>query len=118
MIDKIYSLYDLNTQGYKFLIGNSNSKNSPLKRWNMYLRWMVRKDNIDMGLWSGVDKKNLFLPLDTHTFKVGQNVGLLDRKTYDLKSVILITQKLREFDQIDPIKYDFALYRLGQEKII
>ncbi|MGB5791469.1 DUF2400 family protein, partial [Poseidonibacter sp.] len=73
---------------------------------------------LDMGLWSGIDKKDLLLPLDTHTFKVSQKLGLLTRKTYDLKSAILITEKLREFDDADPIKYDFALYRIGQEKIL
>jgi uncharacterized protein (TIGR02757 family) len=71
-----------------------------------------------MGLWKYIDKKDLILPLDTHTFKVSQKLGLLTRKTYDLKSAILITEKLKEFDCNDPIKYDFALYRLGQEKII
>ena len=92
--------------------------NSPYKRYNMFLRWMVRCDNLDLGLWQNVDKKDLLLPLDTHTFKVSQRLGLLSRKTYDLKSAILITEKLKEFDPLDPIKYDFALYRLGQERIL
>lgn len=118
LINTIYSKYEYSSKGYSFLIGNSTTKNSPLKRWNMYLRWMVRFDNLDLGLWKGVDKKDLLLPLDTHTFKVSQKLGLLNRKTYDMKSVQLITNKLKEFDQNDPIKYDFALYRIGQEKIL
>ena len=84
----------------------------------MFLRWMVRNDNLDMGLWTKVDKKDLILPLDTHTFKVSQKLGLLDRKSYDLKSAIIITQELKKLDPQDPIKYDFAIYRLGQEGII
>ena len=84
----------------------------------MYLRWMVRKDELDLGLWKGVDTKDLILPLDTHTFKVSQKLGLLKRKTYDLKSALEITESLRAFDKKDPIKYDFALYRLGQEQIV
>ena len=84
----------------------------------MYLRWMVRNDELDMGLWKDVDKADLILPLDTHTFNVSKNLGMLVRKTYDLKSALLITEKLKEFDKDDPIKYDFALYRLGQEKIL
>lgn len=84
----------------------------------MFLRWMVRDDNLDLGLWKKVDKKDLIIPLDTHTFKVSQKLGLLQRKTYDLKSAILLTQKLKEFDNQDPIKYDFALYRIGQEQIL
>ena len=116
------------SQGYNFLVGKSLKRdsegnikyigNAPYKRWNMYLRWMVRKDELDMGLWSGVNKADLILPLDTHTFKVSKHLGMLDRKTYDLKSALLITEKLKEFDKEDPIKYDFALYRIGQEKLL
>ena len=84
----------------------------------MFLRWMVRKDNIDMGLWSGVDKRDLIMPLDTHTFNVSKRLGLLKRKTYDLASAIELTETLKGFDESDPLKYDFALYRLGQEKIL
>ena len=80
-------------------------------------RWMVRSDALDMGLWSKIDKKDLLMPLDTHTFKVSQRLGLLKRKTYDMKATIELTNKLKKFDNSDPIKYDFALYRLGQEKL-
>jgi uncharacterized protein (TIGR02757 family) len=79
---------------------------------------MVREDSIDLGLWKGVKKSDLLMPLDTHTFAVSRNLGLLNRKTYDLKAVLELTEKLKTFDKDDPIKYDFALYRLGQEKII
>jgi uncharacterized protein (TIGR02757 family) len=58
------------------------------------------------------------MPLDTHTFNVSRRVGLLERKTYDLQAAIELTQKLKSFDESDPLKYDFALYRLGQEKIL
>ncbi len=118
-IAKILSLNPHQTQGYNFLIGKVTTKTKgagALKRWMMYLRWMVRDDNIDMGLWSGVDKADLIMPLDTHTFKVGHKLGLLKRKTYDLEAAIELTKKLKIFDKKDPLKYDFALYRLGQEK--
>jgi len=59
----------------------------------------------------------LIIPLDTHTFNVSLRLGLLTRKTYDLKASLELTAKLREFDESDPIKYDFAIYRLGQENI-
>jgi uncharacterized protein (TIGR02757 family) len=128
IIKSIKDAYPYDSQGYNFLIGKEAKRdkdqniketgNSPYKRYNMFLRWMVRDDHLDMGLWKRVLKKDLILPLDTHTFKVGQKLGLLNRKTYDLKSAILITQKLREFDENDPMKYDFAIYRMGQEKII
>lgn len=120
-IAKILSLNIHKTQGYNFLVGKVTTKTKgagALKRWMMYLRWMVRDDNIDMGLWSGVDRADLIMPLDTHTFKVGHKLGLLKRKTYDLEAAIELTKKLKSFDKNDPLKYDFALYRLGQEKQI
>jgi len=118
ILEKMFSLNAYKSRGYGFLIGKITTKTKgagALKRWNMYLRWMVRSDNIDIGLWRGVDKKDLLLPLDTHTFKMGHNFGLLQRKTYDLEAAIELTKKLQSFDKSDPIKYDFALYRLGQE---
>lgn len=128
VISKIHEIANYKSQGFTFLVSSpfkrdkdGNIKqigNAPYKRWNMFLRWMVRKDELDMGLWEKVDKKDLILPLDTHTFKVSQKLGLLDRKTYDLKSALLITEKLKKFDLNDPVKYDFALYRIGQEKIV
>lgn len=103
-----------NTQGYDFLVGLQNSP-SPYKRYMMFFRWMTRYDNLDMGLWSKIDKSDLILPLDTHTFKVCGRLGLLSRKTYDMKAAIEATGNLKKFDPHDPIKYDFALYRIGQE---
>lgn len=128
LIQNIYKVANHNSQGFNFLVGNPLKRdkqgvikelgNSPYKRWNMYLRWMVRDDELDFGLWKNINKKDLILPLDTHTFQVSKKLGLLTRKNYDLKSALLITNKLKEFDKNDPIKYDFAIYRLGQEKII
>ncbi|RDU74678.1 TIGR02757 family protein [Helicobacter anseris] len=111
-----------NTYGMQFLFSKTiNRKNlsshSPLKRWNLFLRWLVRKDNIDFGFWSEIPTSDLILPLDTHTFKICHKLGLLQRKSYDLKSAIEVTQALKKFDCNDPIKYDFALYRIGQEKL-
>ena len=120
-ISKILSLYPHSSRGYNFLIGKVTIKTKgagALKRWMMFLRWMVREDNIDMGLWSGVEKADLIMPLDTHTFNVGKRLGLVKRKTYDLEAAIELTESLKGFDKNDPLKYDFALYRLGQEKIL
>lgn len=127
LIKKIHKEANYKSQGFTFLVSsplkrdkNGNIKelgNAPYKRWNMFLRWMVRKDELDLGLWKGIDKKDLILPLDTHTFNVSKKLGLLTRKTYDLKSALLISEKLKEFDKEDPIKYDFCLYRIGQEKM-
>ena len=119
-IETLKDIVPHESRGYSFLIGSVPKKvNSAgtYKRYMMYLRWMVRKDALDMGLWSKIDKKDLLMPLDTHTFKVSQRLGLLNRKTYDMKASIELTDTLRDFDVNDPIKYDFALYRLGQENL-
>lgn len=119
-IDKLKSIDSYESRGYNFLVGSVPKKKTGMgtyKRYMMYLRWMVRDDELDMGLWSKIDKKDLLMPLDTHTFKVSQRLGLLKRKTYDMKATLELTQRLREFDSSDPIKYDFAIYRLGQEKL-
>jgi uncharacterized protein (TIGR02757 family) len=119
-IDILKSVHPHKSRGYDFLVGSVPKKVTGMgtyKRYMMYLRWMVRNDALDLGLWSKIDKKDLLLPLDTHTFKVSQRLGLLKRKTYDMKAAIEVTQRLRKFDVDDPIKYDFALYRLGQEKL-
>ncbi len=120
-METIYKLYPHVSQGYNFLIGKVTTKTKgagALKRWMMFLRWMVREDNIDMGLWRGVDRSDLIMPLDTHTFNVSKKLGLLKRKTYDLQAAIELTQTLKTFDKGDPLKYDFALYRIGQEKLL
>ena len=120
-IEKIISLYPHTSKGYAFLIGKVTTKTKgagALKRWMIFLRWMVRKDNIDMGLWQDINRADLIIPLDTHTYTVGLKLGLLKRKTYDLQAAIELTQTLKKFDKKDPLKYDFALYRLGQERIL
>jgi uncharacterized protein (TIGR02757 family) len=121
LIGAIRSIYPYESQGYGFLVGREAQKlkgASPFKRWLMYLRWMVRHDAIDMGLWQGVRRSDLLIPLDTHTFRVSQRLGLLKRKSYDLQAALELTQTLKSFDPEDPVRYDFALYRMGQEKIV
>lgn len=120
-IATLKAVYPRESRGYKFLVGSVPKKlNSAgtYKRYLMFLRWVVRSDELDMGLWTKIDKKDLLMPLDTHTFKVSQKLGLLKRKSYDLKAVLELSETLQKFDKNDPIKYDFALYRLGQEKIV
>ncbi|MDY0116775.1 MAG: TIGR02757 family protein [Sulfurimonadaceae bacterium] len=121
LIRTLHALNPHESRGYQFLLSQVTTKtkgSGALKRWMMYLRWMVRKDSIDMGLWSGVDTADLIMPLDTHTFKVSHRLGLLTRTTYDLEAALELTTKLKNFDANDPLKYDFAIYRMGQERII
>lgn len=94
------------------------SKNSTCKRLNLFLRWMVRKDSIDTGLWSmEVDKSKLIIPVDTHVYNVSQKLGLVQRKSCDIKYAIELTEKLKTYDQFDPVKYDFALCHIGVDKV-
>lgn len=93
--------------------------NSSCKRINMFLRWMVRKDDkgVDFGIWEKIDSKNLMIPLDVHVNRVSFNLGILSRKQSDWKSVVELTEILRSFDLHDPVKYDYALFGMGvQEK--
>lgn len=110
---KLYSLNTYESRGYNFFLNKINKK-SAFKRYNMYFRWMVRKDELDLGLFKGIDKKDLLIPLDTHTHKVALKYGLMYRKSCDLKAVLELSSCLKGFDANDPCKYDFALYRLGQ----
>lgn len=89
--------------------------NSTCKRLNLFLRWLVRKDNIDFGLWKNVSKSKLIIPVDTHVYSVSRELGLLKRKSCDLKFALALTDKLKTFDSNDPVKYDFALCHLGIE---
>lgn len=121
LVSLISIMYDINpyrSRGYEFLLGKipAHKITSPYKRWHMYLRWMVRQDNLDFGLWKRVDTKDLLVPLDTHTFHVSRRLGLIKRKSYDFKAVLELTQSLKQIDPHDPVKFDFALYRIGQEK--
>ncbi len=90
-------------------------KGASAKRLNMFLRWMVRKDNngVDFGIWDKIPMSDLFLPLDVHTGNVARKLGLLKRKQNDWKAVKEVTEVLKQFDPIDPIKYDYALFGLG-----
>jgi len=116
LITKISSINRYDSRGYRFLLSSPPDKTktnstSPLKRWNMFLRWMVRDDQIDFGLWKDINRSDLLIPLDTHTFNVSNRLGLLNRKRYDLKSALLLTGKLKEFDPLDPVKYDLVFER-------
>ena len=89
-------------------------KGSACKRLNLYLRWMVRrKDGIDFGLWKEIPPSKLIIPLDTHIARIGRYLGLTFRKTADFKMAREITETLKYFDPIDPLKYDFSLCHLG-----
>jgi uncharacterized protein (TIGR02757 family) len=82
---------------------------SPLKRWSLYARWMVRKDDIDFGLWDFVEPCRLIVPLDANVFKIGRCHGWTDQRVQSWKAACQITDVLKHFSPEDPLKYDFLL---------
>jgi len=98
----------------------SPASNSACKRLNMFLRWMVRKDDqgVDFGIWKQINPSELICPYDVHVERVAKKLGLVKRKQTDWKAAEELTNNLRSFDPRDPVKYDFALFGLGVDNII
>jgi uncharacterized protein (TIGR02757 family) len=91
--------------------------NSACKRLNMFLRWMVRKDNkgVDFGIWNSISPAQLICPLDVHSGRVARQLGLLQRQQNDWAAALELTANLRQLNPDDPASYDFALFGLGVE---
>ncbi len=108
-----FSLEDVPQRTKKHIA--SPQKNSSCKRLNMYLRWMVRKDNkgVDFGIWKKISPSQLICPVDVHVARVARHFNLLTRKQVDWDAAISLTEELKKFDNKDPVKYDFALFGLG-----
>ena len=94
---------------------SSPAQKSSCKRLNMFLRWMVRKDNagVDFGIWKNIDAKDLICPCDVHVERVAKKFGLMQSDKVNWKSAVELTENLRSLDPLDPVKYDFALFGLG-----
>lgn len=92
-------------------------RKSTCKRLNMFLRWMVRDDDkgVDFGLWKRIKPSQLLMPLDVHVDRVARKFNLIERKQTDWKTVLELTERLKQFDGNDPVKYDFALFGYGLE---
>ena len=88
-------------------------KGSALKRMNLFLRWMVRRDAVDPGVWRDVPASKLILPLDTHTFRISRLLGFTRRKSADLRAALESTAAFRRLNGDDPLKYDFSLACFG-----
>jgi len=93
---------------------------SACKRLNMFLRWMVRRDNngVDFGIWTRISPAQLVCPCDVHVERVARGLGLITRPKTDWQTALELTQNLRQFDSADPVKYDFALFGLGVEGVL
>ncbi len=102
------------SSGIKYLISDPASGGAS-KRWNLFLRWMVRKDEVDPGPWHGsVSTSRLIIPLDTHVARIARLLGMLERKSNDGKAALALTRVLRKLDPDDPVKYDFAICSYGK----
>ena len=84
----------------------------------MFLRWMVRADEqgVDFGLWKHIKPSQLLCPLDVHVLRVAQRLGMIDTDKSDFKTLIKLNEQLKNFDPLDPVKYDFALFGVGVEE--
>lgn len=88
-------------------------RGSACKRLWLYLRWMVRQDAVDPGAWPGLDPARLIVPLDTHMHRICRKLGFTERKPADLRTAVEVTEAFRRICPEDPVRYDFALTRLG-----
>ncbi|GAB3528030.1 TIGR02757 family protein [Pontibacter brevis] len=112
----VFSLEDAPQRTRKHIA--TPARKSACKRLNMYLRWMVRKDNagVDFGLWNAMQMSDLVCPCDVHVERVARRLGLITRKGMDWETAAELTAHLRDFDPHDPVKYDYALFGLGIEE--
>ena len=114
------SLYDMSAEehngkvsrGLKYLLPNP-ANGSACKRLNLFLRWMVRRDEVDLGLWQSVDKSKLLVPMDVHMGRLSRILGFHNRKTISLIAAVETTNAFLKIEPTDPVKYDFALSRIG-----
>ncbi len=104
------------SNGLKFMFPLPE-KGSACKRANLFLRWMVRKDELDFGLWNDIPSGKLIIPVDTHIAKIARQLKLTSRKVVSWKMAEEITEKLKIYDPDDPVKYDFALCHIGMRKL-
>lgn len=97
---------------------SSPKQKSACKRLNMFLRWMVRKDDkgVDFGIWQNIPMSSLICPCDVHVGRVARGLGLISRKQTDWQTALQLTEKLKSLEPSDPVKYDFALFGLGVEE--
>ncbi len=108
-----FSLDDFPARTKKHI--STPERKSACKRINMYLRWMVRKDDhgVDFGIWKNISPSQLICPCDLHVERVARKLKLIKRKQMDWETALELTTNLKKLDPIDPVRYDFALFGLG-----
>ena len=100
------------SRGLKYLLA-SPGQGSVCKRLNLFLRWMIRDDDVDTGLWKSIDKDKLVVPIDVHMARLSGILGFHSRKPISLATAMEITEAFAEIEPADPVKFDFALSRIG-----
>lgn len=113
---KLCSSDSIPTRGIKFMFPDPQ-KGSACKRMNLFLRWMVRKDELDFGLWNEIPTSKLLIPVDVHIARICKQLKLTTRKNVSWKMAEEITNQLKKFDPDDPVKYDFAICHIGMRKL-
>ena len=113
--DYFFSLPDYPIRTRKHI--SAPRQKSSCKRLNMYLRWMVRQDQqgVDFGIWQRIKPADLICPCDVHVERVARRFGLLTADKLNWKTALELTENLKAFDPMDPVKYDFALFGIGVE---
>ncbi|MDT8304045.1 MAG: TIGR02757 family protein [Sedimentisphaerales bacterium] len=100
------------SRGLNYLLVNP-ANGSACKRLNLFLRWMIRDDDVDTGQWKSIDKAKLIVPIDVHMGRLCKILGFYNRKVVSLSTAVKITECFAEIEPADPVKYDFALSRIG-----
>ncbi|MHC4424011.1 MAG: TIGR02757 family protein [Planctomycetota bacterium] len=100
------------SRGLKYLLPTP-TRRSACKRLNLFLRWMVRNDDVDTGLWKSIDKSKLIVPVDVHMARLSRILGFHTRKAVCLATAVKITEGFAKIEPTDPVKFDFALSRIG-----
>jgi uncharacterized protein (TIGR02757 family) len=115
-ISKAKKEFRVLSTGMKFMFPLPE-KGSACKRMNLFLRWMVRKDELDFGLWKEIPTSKLIIPVDTHIARICKRLRLTKRKNVSWKMAEEITENLKKLDRDDPVKYDFAICHIGMRKL-
>jgi len=116
LLQKALSEFGNLSMGMKFMFPLPD-KGSACKRMNLFLRWMVRKDELDFGFWNEIPTSKLIIPVDTHIAKICTELKLTKRKNVSWQMAEEITNSLKKFDPDDPVKYDFAICHIGMRKL-
>lgn len=115
LLDRISEKTEL-THGIKFMFPNP-MVGSAAKRINLFLRWMVREDELDFGIWNEIDPSQLVIPVDTHIARICTELKLTTKKNVSWNMAEEITENLKKYCKTDPVKYDFAICHIGMRKL-